>query len=88
MNMYIYIYIRKLLCSDVHPREHDKAAVWNHWNSVHLIAHPVARFLYKSVHRRVWAGPCKSVQGRSVQIRAMGALSLQLAASRRERHGL
>ena len=34
--IYIYIYIRKLPCSDVHLRENDKAAAWNLCNSVHL----------------------------------------------------
>ena len=57
----------ELPCSDLHPREHDKAAAWNPFNSMHL----------KILLHRIWAGLCKSVQGgpcKSVQWDSMLAM--------------
>ena len=73
------LYIRKLPCSDVRPRENDKAAAWSPCISVHLrilwhvfYAHPcIVEF------GQVRANPCK---GGSVQVRAMGALCLPWGA--------
>ena len=81
--MYIYICIlgscHAVTCIRV---KNDEAAAWNVCNSVQVMD-PVARFPCKSVQRRAWAGPCKSVQGgvRANAICAMEALCLLCAAS-------
>ena len=68
------MYIKKVPCSDVQPRENDKAVTWNPCNAVHLriLLHV---FRANPCIVEFWAGQCKSVQGgvrRSVQIRARG----------------
>ena len=65
-----HAYIRKLLCSDVHPRENDNAAAWNPCNSVHLriLLHVFRANLCNVEFGHVRAKLCK---GASVQIRAM-----------------
>ena len=79
--IYIYIYrymaasgilgyIKKLPCSDVHPRGNDKAGAWNPCDSVHLriLLHVFRANACNVECGQVGANPCK---GASVQIRAM-----------------
>ena len=67
----------KVPCSDVQPRENDKAVVWNPCNAVHLriLSHVQIRAssnMGRSVQIRARGGPCKSVQWGSMH--AMGSV--------------
>ena len=58
--IYIYTYIRKLPCSDVHPRENDKAAALHLCISVHsrILLHVFCANLRIVEFGQVRASPC------------------------------